>query len=245
MKKSALFLNTFLIAGLFLAVGAKGVSAVPNLTMSPSTGTYSNGDSFSVTVKANSGTEIVGGVDGVGTYTSDKLELVSIVKASPMVFESTPSGGSCSISTSTAGKFSFSCYSNDSLGDAAINGDLVVLNFKAKATGTATASFTCTSGSTTDSNIVKTSTISDVIVCGDNVGGSYTITAAGSSTTTTSTPTPTPTTSTSTSTSTSTTTTTPSTTTAELPQTGAIGSTVGLIIFGAVSLASALFLKFL
>lgn len=231
MKKSALFLNTLIITSLFLAVGAKGVMAVPNLMMNPSTGTYANGEEFSITVKANSGTEIVGGVDGVGTYDSTRLELVSIVKATSMVFNTAASGGNCSINTATGGKFSFSCYSNDALTDTAINGDLVVFNFKAKAVGTAAVNFTCADKSTIDSNIVKTSTSSDIIVCNTNVNGSYTITAAGSSSTTTSTITPTVTAVT--------------TGSATLPQTGAIGSTVGLIVFGAISLASALFLKFL
>jgi LPXTG-motif cell wall-anchored protein len=239
MKKSALLLNNLLIVALFLAVGAKAVVAAPHLIMSPASGNYSVGDEFSVTIKVDSGTETAGGVDGVGTYDSTKLDLVSAIKASPMVFEATDSGGDCAINSSAVvGKFSFSCYSNDALNDRVLNGDLVILNFRAKATGTAVASFTCTSGLTTDSNIVKTSTANDVIVCAENVNGSYVI-AGGTGGTTTATPTPT---TASTSTSTSTTTTT---TTAELPQTGGVASTIGLIVFGVISLASALFLKFL
>ena len=242
----ALFLNILLIAVLFLTGGVKVVLAAPNLSLDPSTGTYTNGSTFSVTAKVNSGTEIVGGVDGVGTYDSDKLELTSIVKATSMVFDSTNGGGGCSITTAAGGKFSFSCYANDALTDTAVNGDLVVLNFTAKATGTAVVKFTCASGSTIDSNIVKTSTLSDAIVCADNINGSYVITDGSTIATSTSTPTPTPTPTSTTSIDTSVTSTpTSTTTTTELPQTGSIGSTVGLIVFGAISLASALFLKFL
>jgi len=234
MKKTALFFNFLLIAILFGTVGVKAAVAGPHLIMSPSSGTYSVDGTFSVTVKVDSGTETVGGVDGVGTYDSTKLELVSTTKASPMVFESTDSGGGCSISTTAGvGKFSFSCYSNDALSDKVVNGDLVVLNFKAKATGTAVAGFTCASGSTTDSNIVKSSTATDVIVCGENVGGSYTINSSGS-TDTTATNTPTPTTTSS-----------ATTTASELPKTGGVGATFGLIIFGIVSFASVALLKLL
>ena len=223
MKKSALILNTFLISALFLAFGARAVIAAPHLITDPSTGSFAVGADFSVTIKVDSGAEVAGAVDGLGTYDSAKLELVSAVKASPMVFESTESGGNCSINSSSAGKFSFLCYSNDTLNDKVINGNLVVLNFKAKATGTAVVNFTCANNSFTDSNIVKTATASDVIVCGENVGGSYIITAgAGGATTTTTTA-----------------------VAAELPQTGGIASTVGLIVFGVISLASAFFLKFL
>ena len=92
--------------------------------------------------------------------------------------------------------------------------------------------FSCTSGSTVDSNIVKTSTSGDVISCSENGPGSYTINEGSSST------------STSTNTSTETPTSVPTTST-ELPRTGNIGTTVGLVSFGLVSLLSAVFLKFL
>ena len=215
-----------------VGISARAAEAAPHLSMSPATGNYNVGDTFKITVKVDSGTETVGGVDGVGTYDSAKLDVVSAVKATPMVFDAT-GGGDCSVSTATVGKFNFSCYSNDALNDKVAVGDLIVLTFKAKATGTALASFTCTSGSTTDSNIVKSSTSADVIVCSENINGSYTI-GGTSSTSTTAVATPT-----------SSTTTTTTTTTAELPKTGGVGATFGLIIFGAISLASAVFLKFL
>jgi hypothetical protein len=191
--------------------------------LSPSSGNYSVNDTFNVTVTVDSGSEIVGGVDGVGTYDSSKLELVSVTKASDMVFQSSDGGGSCSVSTATAGKFSFTCYSENSLSDKVANGNLVVLNFRAKATGTAAVNFTCTNGSTTDSNIVKTSTSGDVIVCGENTNGSYVIGESSSESSATNTP----------------------TTASSLPKTGSVGMTLGLVVFGAVSVLSAVFLKFL
>jgi len=224
MKKTAWLFNFVFILVLLTASTAKAAMAGAHLSLSPSSGDYSVDESFTVTMNADSASEVVGGVDAVGTYDSAKLELVSATKASGMVFESTDGGGNCSINTATAGKFSITCYSNDALTDKAINGPLVVLNFKAKATGTATVGFTCASGSTTDSNIVKTSTSGDVIVCGENVGGLYTIGESdgdgGSDSATTKTPT-------------------------SLPKSGNTGVTLALSIFGAVGVLSAIFLRFL
>lgn len=232
MKKTAWLLNTFLILFLLTASSVKAAVAGPHLLLSPSSGDYSVNGTFSVTVKVDSASEVIGAIDGIGTYDSSRLELVSAVEASPMVFESINGGGSCSVDSSTVGRFNFTCYSNDSLSDQSINGNLVTLNFKAKATGTAVVEFTCASGETKDSNIIKTSNASDVIVCGENVNGSYVIgnSSSGGDTTTAA-----PTSSSSSSTTTST----------ELPKTGGVETTLGLVIFGAISLASAVFLKFL
>lgn len=229
MKKTAWLLNTFFILLLLTASSVKAAMAGPHLSLDPSSGNYSVNGTFNVTVKVNSSSEVVGAIDGVGTYDSSRLELVSINQAPSMVFESVNGGGSCMVD-STTGRFNFTCYSNNSLSDQSLSGDLVVLAFKAKATGTATVNFTCASGNTTDSNIIKTSNAADVIVCGENVNGSYTIGENSSSSSTSVTNTPTPTTTSGSST---------------LPQTGGIGMTLGLIVFGTISLASAIFLKFL
>jgi hypothetical protein len=229
MKKTAFTLNTLLMLGLLMATGARAAIAGPHLIMEPSSGTYTTGTTFTVTAKVDSGTENVGGADGFGTYDSSKLELVSAVKASGMVFEKDNSGGTCAISSDSAvGEFNFSCYANDGLSDTPVVGNLVTFTFKTKAEGTAMVKFTCTTGSTVDSNIVKTS---DIIVCGENINGTYTINGTGSSTTTDDT-TATPTTDT-------------TTTTSELPRTGGVGATLGLVIFGAISFISVAFLKFL
>lgn len=229
MKKTALIL---ILSFSFLGLSVRAVSAAAHLTVSPTSGTYSVGGTFKVTLGVDSGSDTVGGVDGVGTYDSAKLELTSIEQASAMVFSSSEDGGNCAIDkTASAGKFSFSCYSNSSVGDKVAKGDLVVITFKGKATGTAALNYTCASGSTTDSNIVKSSTVTDVIGCSENQSGSYTInsSSSGSSDTTTSAPTATGT----------------ITASSELPKTGGVGVTLGLVAFGLVSLISALFLKFL
>jgi len=228
MKKTALLINLLLFLSVF-SIGAKAVMAAPHLSLSPSNGNYSVDDTFSVTVKVDSSSEVVGGVDGIGTYDSSKLELTSATKASDMVFESTDGGGNCSINTSTSGKFSFTCYSNDALTDKAVNGNLVVLNFKAVSVGTAAVSFTCTNGSTTDSNIVKTSTSGDVINCTENVNGSYVIGESSGDNNDDSSDDETPST----------------TSNNTLPKSGSVTTTLGLVAFGVVSVLSAVFLKFL
>lgn len=235
MKLSARFLLVFIVMFSLFRVGTVKASAAARLYLDPSSATKNIGDTFTVTAKVDSGGEVIGGVDGIGTYDSSRLELSSITQASDMVFSSVDGGGSCTSKISD-GKFSFSCNANSAVGSQSVSGSLVVFTFKAKATGTALVKFTCVDGSTVDSNIVKASTASDVITCSSNGSGSYTINEGSSSSSTTTT--------TTTSTATSTPTSTSSTTT-ELPQTGSVGVTVGLIVFGLVSLLSAVFLKFL
>jgi len=229
MTRTAYLINALVTLLLLVAVSAKAVSAAPYLYFEPAAGNYSLGESFSVTAKINSGTETVGGADGVGVYDSTRLELVSVTQASDMVFSDSDGGGSCQIDTASVGKFGFTCTSNYAFGDKPVNGNLVVFNFKAKAVGTAPVTFNCTTGSTTDSNIVKTSTAMDVISCSENKNGNYVIGEGGTNS-------PAPTSAPTSSTTTSTT----STTTAELPKTGVVGTTVGLVVFGVVSLISAL-----
>jgi hypothetical protein len=226
MKKSVRILLLFVFLFLFKG-GVSAVNAAARLYFDPSSANKSLNETFTVTAKVDSSGEVIGGVDGIGTYDSSRLELISITKASDMVFSNLDSGGSCQIGTSSGGKFSFTCYANSAVDNTAVSGNLVVFSFKAKATGTATVSYSCTEGSTVDSNIVKTSTSADVISCGSNGSGSYVI-SEGSSSSATNTPTPTTTSS-----------------STELPQTGSVGVTVGLVLFGVVSLVSAVFLKFL
>ena len=235
MKKAALNL---LIMVIFVCVfGSGGVLAAdPNLSLSPASGSYNVGDTFKVTIKIDSAGQVVGAADAVGIFDSAKLEITSIDMAPNMVFNPVGgTGGSCMSSNSADwanGKFMETCYSAMSAGDKAVNGDLAVINFKAKASGTAVVSFTCTGG-TADSNIIQSTTVKDVIVCSANRGGTYTINISGDNSETTAENTPTPTTASST------------TTTSELPKTGGVGATLGLIIFGAVSFASVVLLKFL
>ncbi|MDD4410323.1 MAG: cohesin domain-containing protein [Candidatus Shapirobacteria bacterium] len=237
MKKT---ISNLLLTGAFLLLSTKVVAAAdPKLYFSPATGSYHVNDTFAVTMMIDSGAMVAGAADLVGTFDPALLEITSIETATDMAFNKSVSGGSCS-NNSTAewatGKFSAVCYSSMTAGDQITTGNLMVITFKAKAVGTATVGYTC-DGTSGDSNITQTSPIKDIIVCSANGSGSYTITAATGDAAT-----PTPTTGSSTSTST---TVTPTTVPTQLPQTGGVATTVGLIVFGAISFASALFLKFL
>jgi LPXTG-motif cell wall-anchored protein len=228
MKKTALslFLILFLMAG-----GVKAALAGPHLTLSPAAGNYTVGSEFKVTIGVDSGTEKSAAVDAWATFDAAKLEVVSIEKAASPAFAFAMGQNI----RNSEGKFDISCTSTDmsSFETAAIVGDLAVVTFRAKAEGVASLNFSCASGSSIDTNIFNVSAV-DVIDCASNQSGSYTISAGSSGTN----PTATPTTASSTSTTTT-------TTSSELPQTGVVENTVGLVIFGLVSMMGALVLRWL
>ena len=224
------FLFTFVL--FLLSAGVSVVEAAPRLYFDPATASKNVGNEFTVTAKIDSDGEVVAGADGLGTYDSTRLELVDAVQSPSVVFRD-----GCVVKLKSGGEFGFSCNSGYGVDDVAVSGDLVIFTFKAKATGTAKVDFSCTAGSTIDSNITKMSgSVVDIISCGSNGSGTYTI--GEGSTSGSSDPAPA---------ATNTPTLTPSSnsTSAELPQTGTVGVTVGLVVFGLVSLVSAVFLKFL
>ena len=227
----------------FLLLSSKVVAAAdPRLYFSPATGDYHVGDTFTVTMMIDSAGQVAGAADMVGTFDTTRLEITKIETAADMAFNKNIAGGSCTSGSESdwaSGKFSGICYSSLSAGDEIVVGNLMTITFKAKAVGVANVNYTC-NGLPGDSNITQTDPVRDIIVCSANGSGSYTITEADG----TSTVTPTAATATTTTTTTAATATITGTA-AELPQTGGIASTVGLIVFGAISLASALFLKFL
>lgn len=217
-----------LIAFLLLGVNP-AFAAGPMLKFTPSSGTYTNGSTFTVKVGIDSGTEKTQAVDIWATFDSSKLEVVSIEQATNtfnFLF------GGKNIYNDT-GKFDISTFSSDqgTYEGTVLVGDLAVVTFKAKALGTAHVDFVCQSGSNIDSNIINMSGV-DVINCASNINGIYTITDGG-----TSDPDPT-----------AVPTNVPSSgdeTDAELPKTGSVGTTIGLMIFGIVGVLSSLALRFL
>lgn len=217
---------------LAFAVSPTMALATPHLTLTPTSSSIANGTNFDVTIGVASGEETASGVDVVGTFDVNKLEIVSITKpatGTAFTMDSLPS-----LSDNTLGKFSFSAYDTNSttVEDRKLTGSLAVVTFKTKSTGTASVNFTCQTGSTIDSNIMKSTSV-DIIDCSTNQSGSYTITASSATNTTPNT------------TTTATPTVSASTTQAELPKAGSVGSTVGLMVFGIISVFSALFLRLL
>ncbi|MFA5026159.1 MAG: cohesin domain-containing protein [Candidatus Shapirobacteria bacterium] len=215
----------------FLSVNP-AMAAGPLLRFTPGSGTYSNGDTFKVNVGVDSGTEKSQGVDVWATFDSAKLEIVSI---DPLDNASFKFAMGKNIYNDT-GKFDLSFISTvmGTYDATAITGDIATITFKTKSTGTANVNFTCQTGSTVDSNIFNMSA-NDVLDCSQNENGTYTINAGGG---TTADPTATPVPSNDN---------TGDTTTGdeELPQTGSVGTTVGLLIFGIVGVLSSIALRFL
>ncbi|MFA7300854.1 MAG: cohesin domain-containing protein [Candidatus Shapirobacteria bacterium] len=225
MNKLCLF-----VFALFALTSVQAAEAGPMLKLSPSSGSYDNGSTFKITVAVDSGTAKSMAVDAFLTFDAAKLEVVSIDAPTTPAFANSMGKNIYN----TDGKFdmSFNPSGDAVLSDSvAIKGDLAIVTFKAKATGTADVKFTCVAGSTIDTNIFDT-TGNDVIDCTSNQNGSYTINASSSGTTA-STPTPT--------------TVVQNVTTApgELPRTGGFESTLGLMIFGLVGAMAGVALKWL
>jgi hypothetical protein len=230
MKKIWPILTIFLV--LFAVSTPRAVEAGPLLKFSPTSGSYANGSNFTVILGIDSGTQKVFGADAWVTFDATKLEVVSIEKAANPAF-------SFSLGKNiynTTGKFDVNLSASGiDIPEATVaSGELAVITFKAKSTGTASVTFNCVAGSLIDTNIFNTEA-ADVIDCASNQNASYTITASGSSTTNpTSTPVPT-------NGAVSTTTQTSS----ELPRTGGVETTIGLVIFGLVGILAGSLLKWL
>lgn len=221
---------------LLMAGKARAVEAVAYFTLEPAVGTYEQGADFSVLLGANSGGEAVVGVDVVGTFDATKLELTSIGKIEgSSVYQFVGYDASLVQIGASAGTFAVTL---TPLGSSlytgqAIDGAFLRLNFRAKAVGVASVNFTCGAGSVLDSNIINQSAL-DIVECASNQSGSYTITASSgdsgsddSGSVATTAPSPT------------------STAGEELPQTGGVAGTVGMMVFGIVSVMGVLFLKWL
>lgn len=205
-----------------LFLGAATVEAAPRFTLSPSSGNYTNGGTFSVTIGVDSDTEKAIAMDVVANFDASKLEVTSITKAANPVFQFAYDSNTAIIKNDT-GRFevTLSPISSSVYDGAVMKGDLLVINFRAKATGTASLTFNCQAGSVTETNIINDKS-SDVVSCSANQSGSYTIGAADSGSLTTSTSTPTP------------------TAASQLPRTGVVENTVILVVLGVVGMIGAL-----
>lgn len=217
MKVTCRIVNLVVFLALFMTVSVRAAMASPRLTLSPSSGSYSNGTTFQVNVGAQTESQKTGGIDIWGTFDATRLEIQSITKIADSSY------GFAAISpniNNDSGKFDVALVSNSqsSYDAVAIAGDLIQITFKAKATGTASLNFTCQSGSFTDSNIISSeATNQDLIDCASNQSGSYTITDAVGGDSSTSTP----------------------TSAKQLPQTGMETPTIAMLIIGILGIISA------
>lgn len=231
--KRKIIISLFLL--LFLVVGkVRAVEAVGFFTLSPAVDTFDQGSDFSVLLGASSGGEAVVGIDAVGSFDATKLELTGISKIDTAnVYQFVSYSETLVTIDNAAGTFAVTLTPVGSIHEGqSVDEAFLRLNFKAKATGVASVNFTCEAGAVTESNIINQSAL-DIVECASNQSGSYTINASGGDDGGGDTPEPTATTA-------------PSTSGGdELPQTGSVAQTVGMVIFGAVSVMGALMLKWL
>lgn len=179
------------LAILFIALLAFGLnpvraSAAPRFTLTPGTDTKSVNDQFTVTLGVNTDGQSVSSYDVWMTFDSSLLELVSVTRAgdAPFLFEFQPH-----IFNDT-GKFDTSIVTPDTVTHSAVaaNGNLLLLTFKAKASGTARLNFACVAGNSGyDTNMFVAQSgggFRDVVECTANQSGSYVITGSSSATAT-------------------------------------------------------------
>lgn len=219
MKKAVLI--TILILGLMF-VGTVGAQAATKLTLTPASGTYTNGGNITVTVGIDSGTDKVYTADLWMVFDAAKLEFVDAVAVGAPAF---PMQLGQKNFDNVAGTFNIALMPTSATTNLAevAKGDLVTLTFKTKNTGTASLGFSCAAGNTSDTNVFSPD-LADVVDCAANQSGSYTIQAGvgGNPTSAVATPTKTAT---------------------SLPQTGGLATTLALVVIGLVGIvASALFL---
>lgn len=237
MKKS---LPLLILLTLLLISSKKTVLATdPHFFLSPSSGSYSQ--AFSVDIKIDSGGQAVSAADIYLEYPKNllKAEKVSAPASNEAVFDEVLS------SIKNEGKVAINAmFSTAKAGDSytGSNKTIAKVDFTPLGAGTVELKFTCSPGSTTESNIASTDTLKDIILCSANSGGSYTLTSSGGSTPN---PTATPTQGSSSggnsSGGSSSATATPKPT---VPVSGSVTQTIGLIGLGIITLLTGLVLTF-
>jgi len=230
MKKIFYSVAILLVFGL---VVKPVMAAEPMLKLVPSSGTYATDTSFDVVVAVDSGTVETMAIDVHLKYDPSKVEIQS-AEPVPNLLETLGLVSLGPTFDNVAGTFFDSFYismEQHPSEKAVVSGNLLNIKFRPKVAGTINIDFNCTTGSSADSNIFDATTTADVISCPSNINGVYTITGDGPGD---SNPTATPTSVSGT-----------GDTDDELPKTGVIGGTLGLIIFGIVGVLSSLFLRFL
>jgi len=180
-KKSTLLVFFLLLSAVFF-VFPKKISAAPRLFLEPAEGTYIKNSEFSVKVKIDTDGEEAMSADAIMSFDSEKLEVKTVVTNNFFP------GFKYNLSAGT-GKISIYTFAEQALQSKTGSGDLATITFKAVAVGTASVSFLCESGNTTDSAIWDP-VANDLIDCASCGSGSYTITAGGNGAEPTSTPEP-------------------------------------------------------
>ncbi len=158
--------------GLFTAIALifPGVSLAATLSLSPVSGTFNPGCSFSVDLKLDTTGSSTSGTDAIVKYDNTKLTANSITIG--QVYSDYPA----QLIDSQSGKISISGVSSASQTPFSGAGTFATVNFSVLGTaptGATAVTFDFTPGSTTDSNVVDSQTITDVLSSVTN--GNYTV----------------------------------------------------------------------
>ncbi len=155
-------------------------SFAASLKFDPSTLSANTGKNFDIKIVVDAGSEKIITSDAYVTYDSNLLDVSAVNDAG--FFQGIQKN------FANPGRLYVGGFINDSGVTRTGTGNVATVTFKPKSPGTATLSFDCTQGSTTDSNIGKGDVhVSDIITCSEN--GQLTVNIGGTSTGTTITPT--------------------------------------------------------
>lgn len=231
MKNKILFI-LLLTGGFFFWFRETALATDPHLYLSPASGEKST--AFSVDIKIDTGGKAAGGADVHLEFPKDLLKINQVTETdqtSKKAFSKLYSA-----IDNDNGKLRINAYFSTSEAGESYNGTdgiIAKVDFGPKGTGTAEVKFTCSPGSTTESNIVDKVSVKDIIICSANGSGSYTLTSSGGGTNPTATPTQTG--------GGGSATVTPK---PAVPVSGSVTQTIGLIGLGIISLLTGLALVF-
>ncbi|NMC36255.1 hypothetical protein GYA49_04385 [Candidatus Beckwithbacteria bacterium] len=170
MKSAHSILSLFL-GSVLLLLSASGVWAA-SLKLSPASGSYDEGDSFSVKLDLVVSSESVDGVDAVLNFDEDKLEVTQITEGT--LFDNHP----VKSFDNTNGKITISALvaSTNPVDPVTTSGTIATITFKAIDGGTAAVDFVLQTDDSVNYSYISENETSNNILSG-RTNGSYTITA--------------------------------------------------------------------
>lgn len=158
MKIFKLFLFTL---GFLFIVPLFSFSLAGSLQFDPTSVNTQAGQTFEVKINVDAGSDEITSVDAYVLYDANLLEASSVTEGS---FFNT-----VTYNLSQSGKIYIAGMVDDPASPKTGSGSLATIVFKAKGEGSATLTFDCSPGSTTDSNITKNDlNATDIIECDSN-----------------------------------------------------------------------------
>jgi len=215
----------FLLSALFFGWLPAEARATTRFYMEPDSGSYNNGDEFTVAVWVDPAGKDVQAMDMIINFDKSRLD----VDKSKIVDENYFDYGSSVFNVdNVTGQMKLYVFSSQGSYSKNTKGKVVTVTFRAKAEGTAALNFVCDTAADTGGSAIRNVNEDNFIDCSANGSGSYTISGSSGSDPT---PTPTPTISDSSS---------PTPTPSQLPDTGFSLAGWSIISLGGVLLSAGL-----